>query len=217
MTNSTERKGLLQFGSPDTQQNNSTQTRAPWTNVYKRGPDNNPASSNNYRPKSPIDYRGTNRTIYEPRQSSQFQEQNYQRRTSPTRSTREPEAYPRRTRPNYSLRGSGHFQQRRPQTNFYQGGLQVSPNPQYHPGYMMPYQYYTPPYSGYFPPPMPTPMQTPYAQNQNNSFRQNLNSSAVHQKDAPMNQQNPERPLSVKFISAEDFGTEQAEEQPCQQ
>ena len=74
-------------------------------------------------------------------------------------------------------------------------------------------QYYTPTYNGYLPPPMPTP----YAQNQNRSFRQNLNSSAVRHKDAPMNQQNPERPLTVKFISAEDLGTEPTEEQPCQQ
>ena len=167
MVNSTERKGLLQFGPPETPQNNTTQSRAPWTNVHKQGPGNNQTSSNNYRPKSPVEYRGTNRTLYEPRQASQFQGRNYQRGTSPAHSNREPEFYQRGTRPNYPSRGSGHFQQRRPQPNFYQGGWQALPSPQYPPGYMMPYQYYAPPYGGY----MPAPMPTTYAQNHNNSFR----------------------------------------------
>ena len=85
MSNSTERKALLQFGSSENPQNNSTQPRAPWTNTYKRGPNDNgyQAPSNNYRPKSPTEFRGINTNSYQPRQAGQLQEQTYQRRTSP--------------------------------------------------------------------------------------------------------------------------------------
>ena len=62
MTISTERKGLLHLGpsgTHPTQPNNSTQPRAPWTNNYKRGPNDNSYQqpSTNYRPKSPNDHR----------------------------------------------------------------------------------------------------------------------------------------------------------------
>ena len=112
MTNSTERKELLQLGPTGTQttQPNSAQTRAPWTNNYRRGPNDNgyQAPSNNYRPKSPTEFRGTNTNSYQPRQAGQFQGQTYQRRTSRNYSPRELETYQPGTRPNYSPRGSGH-------------------------------------------------------------------------------------------------------------
>ena len=141
MTNSTERKELLQLGptgKQPTQPYNSAQARTPWTNNYRRGPNDNnyQQTSTSYRSKSPNDYRSNQY------QASEFQEQQrrpstYQPRSFQNNFPRGSETYQSRTRPNYTPRGPEYFQQRRPQSNLYQGGWQLLPHPQYPAGYMI--------------------------------------------------------------------------------